>query len=201
MVNQVTVVAILMIVQGAFEILLGLVLVVVALVIPPFFEEAVRQQQQFQGGPNPRPDMPEGVLHFLAFVYLAMGVAGILPGTIRIIAGIRNLSYRGRTFGIVSHFLGLASIGTLYCSLTSIGLTIYGLIVYFNSEVERAFALGEQGLSAGEIKARYYRDPDRFREADGGWSREEDWRERPENDAEPGAPRDQPPADDYRFKA
>jgi hypothetical protein len=161
MVGQVTVVAILMIVQGALEIIAGLVLALFAMIMPALLAEAVRQQQA-QGGPNPLPGFPGDFGDFAAWIYGSMAVLGFVPGILRLIAGIRNLRYRGRTMGIVAHLLGLLSMCTVYCSLTSIGLAIYGLIVYFNSDVIYAFQLGEEGVAAAEIKARYYSDPMRF---------------------------------------
>src|SRR5438876_2613315 len=133
MISQVTAVAILMIVQGSLEIIMGLLLVFVAAVAPAFFAEANRQQLA-QGGPN-MFDMLPGGEQFATRLYGGMAALALIPGVLRLIAGIRNLRFHGRTMGIVSHLVGLLSIGTCYCSITSIGLAIYGLIVYFNSDV------------------------------------------------------------------
>jgi len=180
MVSQVTPVAILMIVQGALEIIMGFVLVGAALIVPAVFEEAARQQQA-QGGANAFPGMPAGFEQFAGWLYSGMAACGFLSGVIRLSAGIRNVRFRGRTFGIFSHFFcGFLSLGTCYCSLTGIGLLIYGLIVYFNSDVAYAFTLGERGIPSGEIKARYYNDPDRFQA--GGGSHERERRDEREDD-------------------
>jgi hypothetical protein len=177
MVSQVTAVAILMIVQGSLEMVMGLLYVFAALIMPAFFEEVARQQQA-QGAPNPFQG------GFPAHVASLMAAAGFVPGLLRIVAGIRNLRFHGRTMGNTSHLVGLLSIGTCYCSLTSIGLAIYGLIVYFNSDVAYAFKLGEEGVPSGEIKARYYSDPTRFqmgipREREGRRADYDDDEERP----------------------
>jgi len=171
MVSQVTPVAILMIVQAALEIIMGFVLVGAALIVPAIFEEAARQQQA-QGNANAFPGMPPGFEQFAGLLYSGMAACGFIAGVIRLMAGIRNVRFRGRTFGIFSHFFcGFLSLGTCYCSLTGIGLLIYGLIVYFNYDVAYAFTLGERGIPSGEIKARYYNDPERF-QAGGSHERE-----------------------------
>jgi hypothetical protein len=164
MVGHVMPVAILMIVQAVLEIAFGLMLAVFAVVMPALVQQAIRQQQA-QGGPAPMPGFPGGVGQ-LALLYGAMATAVFIPGVVRLIAGIRSLRFRGRGFGIVSLFLGLLSIGSCYCAPTSIGLMIYGLIVYFNSDAAYAFTLGERGVPSGEILARYYRDPQDFRFGD-----------------------------------
>ncbi len=98
MVGQVTVIAVLMIVQAALEILMGVFLMVMAFVMTAFVGE-VAQQQQAQGGP-PFP------FELVTGAYVAMAVAGLLPGVFRLIAGIRGLSFRDRTFGIFSLLSG-----------------------------------------------------------------------------------------------
>jgi hypothetical protein len=150
--TQVTVVAILMIVQGVLELLMGGFLVVMAIVIRPIMEDVLQRQP---GGPPPgMPLMPADMAKFAMVIYLAMGVAGLLAAPLRIIAGIRNLRYRGRGLGITAMFVGLLSGLTCYCGPTSLGVLIYGLIVYFNEQTARAFEMGERGMSAAEIKDR-----------------------------------------------
>ncbi len=104
--------------------------------------------------------MPAQVETILTVVYLSMGLVGLVAGILHIIAGIRNLSYRGRTLGIVALIAGGLSVGTIYCAPTTIGLMIYGLIVYFSADGRRAFELGEKGMSGAEIRELYAR---------GGW--------------------------------
>ena len=166
MVGHVMPLAILMIVQAGLEIALGLVLGVSAVVMPALMEQSIRQQQA-QGGAAPMPGFPGDVGQFAAVLYGAMAAAALIPGVVRLIAGIRSLRFRGRGFGIASLFLGLLSFGTCYCAPTSIGVMIYGLIVYFNSDVAYAFTLGERGVPSGKIVSRYYRDPRGFRFGEG----------------------------------
>jgi hypothetical protein len=188
-VNQVTVVAILMIVQGFLEVGMGLVYIVMAFVMPVFFQQ-VQMQQQGQGGAQ--PGLPPGFAQIMTGVYGGMGAAGFFAGVLRVVAGFRNIGYRGRVFGIVSMFFGLLSLGTCYCSLTSVGLLVYGLIVYFNGDVIRAFELGERGVPSDEIKARQFLDSSRARRAPSDDS-DDDW----PDDEEPG--RDEPlKGDEFR---
>jgi hypothetical protein len=158
MVGQVTAVAILMIVQGVLEIGIGLLLLVMSVFIPMMMEEAVKQQPQ-----PPPPGLDAFPLQVMTTVYAAMASAGILAGIIHIIGGIMGLRYRGRTLGIVALLLGLVSVATCYCSVTTIGLAVYGLIVYFNADVAHAFELASQGMPVSEIKRMYVLDPERFR--------------------------------------
>ena len=177
MASQVTVVAILMIVQGVLEVLMGLLLVLVAFAMPRFFDMAM---QQAPPPPNNVRGMPGEVKTVITIVYGVMGGAGLLVGIVRIIAGIRNLSYRGRGLGLVSLFLGILSLATVYCALTSLGLMIYGLIVYFNEQTARAFAMGERGMSRADIqealaRERYGGRDDRDRERYGDREHDERW--------------------------
>jgi len=107
-------------------------------------------QQAGGGGMFPLP--PGVTLTTLRLIYTGMAIAGLVPGVLHLVAGIRNLSYRGRGLGLTALFTGILAIGTCYCSVTSIGLLIYGAIVYFNEQTARAFELGEQGYSTAEIK-------------------------------------------------
>jgi hypothetical protein len=79
----------------------------------------------------------------------------LIAALLKVIGGIRNLKYRGRTLGIVALASSAVSIFTCYCALTGIGLLIYGLVVYFNNDVRQAFEMGERGASPEEIKAAF----------------------------------------------
>ncbi len=149
MANQIPVVAILMIVQGALELLMAGLLYFAAIFLPTLFDQ---MQQNPAFGPAARPEDREMMRTLVPLIYGSMGTAALIAGVLHLIAGIRNVSYRGRTIGLVALFLGLVSIGTCYCAPTTIGLTVYGLIVYFNAQSVRAFELGQQGLRSAEIR-------------------------------------------------
>lgn len=137
MVNQVPVVAVLMIVQGSLECLMGILL----LILGPVMLAAPQHN-----GPS-----PAGVGTFI-FIF---GVVIIIIAGLKIAAGVKGLKYRDRAFGIVTLLLGVVTFLTFYCAPTSLALMIYGLIVYLNQDVAKAFELGEQGYSPRDIQASF----------------------------------------------
>jgi hypothetical protein len=144
MVAHVLAVAIMMIVQGVMEILLGLMYAGAGLVVPMLMESELRR--------NPSGAPP--TWFFLA-LYGAMGLMGLVPGILHLIGGIRGLRYRGRTFGILALCAGMLSVFTCYCAPTSIALGIYGLITYLNPQVAQAFAMGDAGRTRDEIRSAF----------------------------------------------
>lgn len=147
-VAQVRVVAILNCVQGGLEIPLGLMLAAAAVFIP----YAIQMEEQAGGGGG---DPPEELKWIIGGAYGIIGGALLLSGILRIYAGIQNYRFRQRTLGLVSFFLGLASMITCYCAPTSIGVLVYGLIVYLNPAVKAAFEMGKQGLTGDQILASF----------------------------------------------
>jgi drug/metabolite transporter (DMT)-like permease len=83
---------------------------------------------------------------WIFLIYVVLGVVLLAVAGIRIFAGIRNLSFKGRTLGIIAVFCGLITSLTIYCAPTSIGLVIYGLIVYLDSNVAQTFRDREAGV-------------------------------------------------------
>jgi hypothetical protein len=142
--RQITVVAILMIVQGSLEIVLGLIFAVGGPALLSF-----GSLSPGRSGATPPPGEMMTMMYGL---YIGMGVVAFIIGVLKIVAGIRNLKYRGRTLGIVALASGAVALVTCYCFPTGLGLLIYGLIVYVNSSSGKAFELGEQGMSPSEIK-------------------------------------------------
>lgn len=155
-VSQVRIVAILNGVQGALEIPMGALYVGMAFFIPTVIEAGNANQQ----GPPP----PKEMLMFLTGTYLVMGIPVLLSGILRILAAFRNFQFRSRTLGIVSLVLGVVSMLGCYCAPTSIALLVYGLIVYLNPAVKVAFAMGDEGIPAGQILATFvpYRNGPQF---------------------------------------
>jgi hypothetical protein len=103
---------------------------------------------------GPVPQLPDEFGWLLMAIYIVIGGLTLCAGVFRIFAGISNLRYRRRAFGIVALFVGLVPIVTCYCAPTSLALLIYGMIVYLNDQSARAFVLGDQGMSASEITDR-----------------------------------------------
>jgi hypothetical protein len=106
-------VAVLLMIQGLAEIVLGLVYG--AFVISARRDEAVAL------GLVPREMV--GVVTVLA----ALLVAG---GLLKLAAGIRNHAYRDRTLGLVALASSVVSLPTCVCAPTGIALLAYGLRVY-----------------------------------------------------------------------
>jgi hypothetical protein len=143
MVRHVPIVAILMIIQGALEALMGLGLVAMCAFVPMLI-----QMEAEQGGP---PEAPPTWL--LIGIYGGMGLVALVAAILHIFAGIRNYKFRGRVFGLVALGGGMVTVITCYCAPTAIALGVYGLITYLNPEVNQAFAMAESGKRREEILA------------------------------------------------
>jgi hypothetical protein len=149
MVRQVVVVAILMIVQGSLEVVVGIFLLVMAAVMPG----VLMNQPGAFGGQGPGAPDAKTIATIATAMYAGMGAVALAVGALKIFAGIRNLKYRGRILGIVALVSGVASMLTCYCLPTGLALLIYGLIVHLNADVARAFQLGQEGYTPDQIKA------------------------------------------------
>ena len=149
-VNQVRLFAVLNAVQGILEIPLGLFTAGMGALFP-----AIIQFDQ-ANNPGPRPeDPPEWFFWGIAAVYLVLGVPVIISGVLRIVAAVKNYRYRGRTIGLVSIIVGMASMFTCYCAPTAVALLVYGLMLYLNNAVRSAFQMAEQGYSVEQILAAF----------------------------------------------
>lgn len=135
-VKQVPIVAVLMIVQGSLEVLLGLVFL--------SFGPITLLGGLDQGGSQPPPAV-------LGVVFILLALFLFASGGLLIFAGIRNRKYRSRSLGLVALGVGTLACFTCYCAPTALGLLIYGLVVYLNSDVRYAFELGERGATDDEI--------------------------------------------------
>lgn len=176
MVKQVQIVSILMIVQGALASLMG---VVYAAMGPAMFALMSMDKNR------PKNADDEKVATIMTVVYVALGAVALLAGILNIIAGIRSLKFRGRTFAIVALISNVFALGTCYCIPTALGVMIYGLIVMFNSDVARAFTMASEGAMPAEIRARFDGSSRRHEDDDYG-DRDGDERDQP------------PPRDDDR---
>jgi hypothetical protein len=144
--RQVNTISILLIVQGSLECAMGLLYAAMG---PLMFGLMQTPSPSRSGGPPP----PEEMAGIISGVYIVIGLFAIACGVLKIVAGIKNRKYRGRTLGYVALISGILMIFTCYCGITGIGLAIWGLIVYSNETTRRAFQLGEEGLSPDEIIA------------------------------------------------
>jgi hypothetical protein len=144
LVRHVRVVAILMIVQGALELGMAILLGVLAVVVPQVAMQAAASHPQ-----DSLP--PETFLQIMTFTYGGMAAATGVAALLHIIAGVRNYRFRGKVFGIVAMACGVLSALSCYCLPTAVGLGVYGLIVYLNEGTAEAFRVGESGVAARQI--------------------------------------------------
>ena len=72
---------------------------------------------------------------FLVAIYAVLGVVIALIAALRMVAGIMTLYKRGRILTLTSAVVCLASVFTCYCSLTSIAVAIYTLVVLVQPSV------------------------------------------------------------------
>ena len=126
-----------MILQGSLEATLGLAFTALAL-----FASTGRIPLSLEGAPAE------------AMAALVLAGPGLLAvGGLKIAAGIRNHSYRGKLLGIVALASGSLSVLTCACGPTAIALLIYGLRLQAHPRVQRAFRMGEQGFSPEWIQS------------------------------------------------
>jgi hypothetical protein len=135
--RRLSTIAVLLIVQGALDLVFGLALSGVAAYVA-------------RGGTGlPLERFPaEPVIAVIVF-----GPALMAAGALKVAAGIRNYGYRSPLLGIVA--LGSCVVSMANCPLAvlPLALMIYGLRVYRHRDSERAFLMGKQGLSREWIAA------------------------------------------------
>src|SRR5215208_6038944 len=135
LVGHVPLVAICLIVQGVLEIVMALFFVLFGILFLI----------------SPDPNLAS--YRALGLIMVIFALPGFVCGPLRIFAGIANLRHRRRLLGMTALGLGLLTMMTGYCAPTSIGLAVYGLIVYLNDSVIEAFAMGDAGKSNADIQA------------------------------------------------
>ena len=96
------------------------------------------------------------VFEIFGAVFIGMAVFVLVISVLHFFAGFRALKYRGRSFIMVTWFLGLFASFTMYCAPTSIGLAIWGLIVFFNPATKSAFKMVENGMDKREVERQFY---------------------------------------------
>jgi hypothetical protein len=141
MLGQVKVVGILMLINGILLCLMGTYRTV----------EWPLQMAMGAGPDGPGGGMPAGPVLYILIGYTALGLVTIGCGGLNIFAGIRVMSFRNRKLGITALFLNIPTLLTCCCSLTSIAMMIYGLIVLFNSDVAQGFAMVSEGATPEDV--------------------------------------------------
>lgn len=150
-VKQIPVIASLMIVQGSLLLILVLVMVGYAFMFSKLMEMAGNDPQQ----PPQVKEMLKVQQQVLPYIFGAIAIfAGILA-IMHFVAAYFGFCYKHRVFGIVTLIAGLGASLTFYCAPTAIGLGVYGLIIYFNPAVKKAFELGKSGMKSAEIRSQF----------------------------------------------
>lgn len=139
--RSVPTVAKLMILHGALMFVAGVGLISMMAFIAPQIGQQIENQQEMQRKQNPNAPRlsKEAMTTMLYAMYGAMSVCLFVIGSLNIFAGIRNHGYRNRILGVVSLVLNMGSVFFCWCLPFSIGLMIYGMIIFLSPEAERAF--------------------------------------------------------------
>ena len=149
-VRQIPILAIITIVQGALLLLAAFGCAAYGMFfayMPTMMPEAERARMQAEAGP---------MFEIIGAVAIGLAVLVLVISLLHFIAGFRALKYRGRSFIMVTWFLGLFGSFTMYCAPTSIGLGIWGLIVFFNPATKSAFKMVENGMDKREVERQFY---------------------------------------------
>jgi hypothetical protein len=152
LVSHVRIVAILMMVQGALEMLLGVFYGVFGVLMATVMREGVMEGPGFPADSGLSPD---AFVWLMIAVYAGLGLVNFVIGVLHAYAGYRNYQFKSRTLGIIALAAGMLTVVGCYCMPTAIALAIYGLIVYLNASVAVAFQMGEQGHSGAAISATF----------------------------------------------
>lgn len=143
-VQQVLVVSIFQIVVGGFELVMSALLAIYTGVFGAFSMGMI--------------DVPEGeddprfIFGIVSAVLLFFCLLIFLAAVLRIWSGIAGFYFKRRKMAITATILGMSSALTMYCSVFSIGVLIYGLIIYNDRNVKRAYEMAEQGMTPEQIK-------------------------------------------------
>ncbi len=149
-IRQIPILAIFTIVQGALLTLMALFCIgygIFFAFLPEMMPEAEQAKMQAESGP---------MLEIISAIAIGFGVFVLAIGILHIVAGIRVLKYRGRGMIMATWLLGLLASITIYCAPTSIGLAIWGLIVFLNPAVKTAFKMVEDGMEKREVERQFY---------------------------------------------
>lgn len=146
-VKQVPVIASLMIAQGVLHLILAIICVGYAFLFSNLDSFLPPDEQQ--------PEVTEQMMSVVSIVCIVLSVAAGILSILHFVAAYFGFNYKHRVFGIATMILGLSTILTFYCAPTSIGLAVYGLIIYFNPAVVKAFQLRKSGMDKKEMLAHF----------------------------------------------
>ncbi|HYV36259.1 MAG TPA: hypothetical protein VE988_11180 [Gemmataceae bacterium] len=141
MVRQIPILGILLIVNGVLIGLMGILVIALG----PFLYYVEKSSHKTM-----HPEKQTENMIFIA-VLASMGALILVIAMLHVIAGFKCRRYRGRVFALVTVFTNILLLPTS-CSVTSIGMLVYGLIVLFNNESIRAFEMGARGDTPEQIQ-------------------------------------------------
>jgi hypothetical protein len=150
LVGHVRVLGILMLVHGVLALLCGLLFIAMAIFFPMIFAAMEPPPNARAGEPS-----PEFIAGIAGGVYGTIGLITLIAGGLQIYAGYQTYLFRKRQLGIIALIVGVGASLSCYCSITAIGLLIYGLFVFLNASVKEAFELGAQGYPPDQIDAMF----------------------------------------------
>ena len=123
MVKQIRNISVLLIIQGALEIIPGSFLTIAAIAAA-------------EGGELKAPIL-QGDLSFTIFV---VGPILLLGGILKVFGGARNMKFKDRPAGLIALGTCFLTMPACCCAPTALALGIWGLVVYMNDEVRMEFA-------------------------------------------------------------
>jgi hypothetical protein len=136
--RHITTVAVLLLVHGASDLVVGLALCGLALAMAGGY------------APQALPAEP-------AAAALVFGPAFVGAGVLKVAAGLANHAYRHPRLGLAALASCVVSMALCVSAPLSLALLVFGLRVYRHPQSERAFTMGAQGLSREWIAASFHR--------------------------------------------
>lgn len=77
----------------------------------------------------------------------------LVGGALKTFAAAQNRRFRNRGMGVAALWSAVPTALIWMCAPTGLALLVYGIIVYRDPESREAFALGDKGMSPGEVVA------------------------------------------------
>jgi hypothetical protein len=148
LVHHVRVLAILMIVQGALELIMAGTLAFFAVAMPRIIAKVEVHN-------TPNTPSPKEMFMMMTVMYGIFAAVVLVAAALHIVAGIQSYRFQRRVLGIVAVSCGALTLLSCYCLPTAIAVGVYGLIVYLNPQVTEAFQLRQSGYSAEQILTAY----------------------------------------------
>jgi hypothetical protein len=134
-------VAILMIAHGVLMFVAACGLIGMTVFMTPQIAQQIEDQQKMQRAQNPNAPVftKDGWQTMLTAIYGGMAAVLCIIGVVNLFAGIQNYRYHYRILGVISLVINMGAILFCWCLPFSLGLLIFGMIIYLSPEADRAF--------------------------------------------------------------